>query len=252
MRLLFSFFIIVTFGYYSVAAQEPHTITTQSTEQDVNDAKELIKKPLNGFGGISFAIGNPQKGSFQQSIGNNSFGFSLHGGYFFDPVPITVGAEVDFLFFGGDKKYLPRTVLGVGVKDTLETSTTMIPILLTTRFQHKIGHYVIPYIELSGGANFYSSSTELKTYPANKISNSESSVLWMYGLGIGTQIRLVDFVELPSEHSALFFDIRFRYLFGNEQTLQKASINENNEAKFTSFTAVTDMLTTHIGITWMF
>ena len=249
MKLSLILALLVAFYTTPSLAQKQ---TTEESNELSSEVKELIRKPLNVFAGVSFIIGNPQKGEFQQSIGNNSFGFSLCGGYYFDPVPITVGAEVDFLFFGGDKKYLPRTILGFRVQDTLNTSTTMIPVLLTTRLQPKLGHHVMPYLELCGGVNFYSSSSELKSYPNQSLSNSESAGIWMYGVGIGTQVRLVDFVELPTTHSALLLDLRVRYLFGSEKTLKKASINNNNEAVFSSFTAGTDILTTYIGVTWLF
>lgn len=249
MKLSVILTLLVAFCATPLFAQNQ---TTEGTNELSSEVKELIRKPLNGFAGISFIIGNPQKGEFQQSLGNNSLGFSICGGYYFDPIPVTLGAEVDFLFFGGEEKILPRKISGFNIQDTLKTSTTMIPVLLTTRLQPKIGHHVMPYLELCGGVSFYSSTSELKNYPNQSLSNSESAGIWMYGVGIGTQIRLVDFVELPSTHSALLLDIRARYLFGSEKTLKKASINNNNEAEFSSFTAGTDILTTYFGVTWLF
>lgn len=159
--------------------------------------------------------------------------------------------NVDFLFFGGDEKTLPRTILGLRVNDTLETSTTMVPILFHTRFQPQITHFLFPYIEVSGGASIYSSNSELRPYGNSRISNSETDIIWMYGIGAGLQFRLVDFVELPSSHSALLLDIYARYLFGEQQSLSKAKIIDD-KSEFVSSSVKTDILSIGIGVSWMF
>ena len=246
---LFSFFLCISL---SVLAQSlENDVQKNQTEKDIQAAKDLIKQPLAGYAGLSFTTGNPQHGSFQEFSENNSFGFGLKGGYYFNPIPLTVGMNVDFLFFGGDEKTLPRTILGLRVNDTLETSTTMVPILFHTRFQPQITHFLFPYIEVSGGASIYSSSSELRPYGNSRVSNSETDIIWMYGIGAGLQFRLVDFVELPSSHSALLLDIYARYLLGEQQSLSKAKIIDD-KSEFVSSSVKTDILSIGIGVSWMF
>ncbi|HRE57018.1 MAG TPA: outer membrane beta-barrel protein [Candidatus Kapabacteria bacterium] len=246
---LFSFFLCISL---SVLAQSlENDVQKSQTDKDIQAAKDLIKQPLTGYAGLSFTTGNPQHGSFQEFSENNSFGFGLKGGYYFNPIPLTVGMNVDFLFFGGDEKTLPRTILGLRVNDTLETSTTMVPILFHTRFQPQITHFLFPYIEVSGGASIYSSNSELRPYGNSRISNSETDIIWMYGIGAGLQFRLVDFVELPSSHSALLLDIYARYLFGEQQSLSKAKIIDD-KSEFVSSSVKTDILSIGIGVSWMF
>lgn len=246
---LFSFFLCISL---SVLAQSlENDVQKSQTDKDIQAAKDLIKQPLAGYAGLSFTTGNPQHGSFQEFSENNSFGFGLKGGYYFNPIPLTVGMNVDFLFFGGDEKTLPRTILGLRVNDTLETSTTMVPILFHTRFQPQITHFLFPYIEVSGGASIYSSSSELRQYGNSRVSNSETDIIWMYGIGAGLQFRLVDFVELPSSHSALLLDIYARYLFGEQQSLSKAKIIDD-KSEFVSSSVKTDILSIGIGVSWMF
>lgn len=236
----------------TVCAQDTKDKEPESQiEKDIQTAKDLIKQPLAGYAGLSFTTGNPQHGSFQEFSENNSFGFGLKGGYYFNPLPLTVGMNVDFLFFGGETKRLPRTVLGLKVNDTIETSTTMVPILFHTRFQPQITHFLFPYIEVSGGASIYSSNSELRPYGNSRISNSETDIIWMYGIGAGLQFRLVDFVELPSSHSALLLDIYARYLFGEQQSLSKAKIIDD-KSEFVSSSVKTDILSIGIGVSWMF
>lgn len=246
---LFSFFLCISL---SVLAQSlENDVQKSQTDKDIQAAKDLIKQPLAGYAGLSFTTGNPQHGSFQEFSENNSFGFGLKGGYYFNPIPLTVGMNVDFLFFGGDEKTLPRTILGLRVNDTLETSTTMVPILFHTRFQPQITHFLFPYIEVSGGASIYSSNSELRPYGNSRISNSETDIIWMYGIGAGLQFRLVDFVELPSSHSALLLDIYARYLLGEQQSLSKAKIIDD-KSEFVSSSVKTDILSIGIGVSWMF
>ncbi|MBK7986904.1 MAG: outer membrane beta-barrel protein [Ignavibacteria bacterium] len=246
---LFSFFLCISL---SVLAQSlENDVQKSQTDKDIQAAKDLIKQPLAGYAGLSFTTGNPQHGSFQEFSENNSFGFGLKGGYYFNPIPLTVGMNVDFLFFGGDEKTLPRTILGLRVNDTLETSTTMVPILFHTRFQPQITHFLFPYIEVSGGASIYSSSSELRQYGNSRVSNSETDIIWMYGIGAGLQFRLVDFVELPSSHSALLLDIYVRYLLGEQQSLSKAKIIDD-KSEFVSSSVKTDILSIGIGVSWMF
>ncbi len=246
---LFSFFLCISL---SVLAQSlENDVQKSQTDKDIQAAKDLIKQPLAGYAGLSFTTGNPQHGSFQEFSENNSFGFGLKGGYYFNPIPLTVGMNVDFLFFGGETKKLPRTVLGLKVNDTIETSTTMVPILFHSRFQPQITHFLFPYIEVSGGASIYSSNSELRPYGNSRISNSETDIIWMYGIGAGLQFRLVDFVELPSSHSALLLDIYARYLFGEQQSLSKAKIIDD-KSEFVSSSVKTDILSIGIGVSWMF
>lgn len=236
----------------TICAQDTkHKEPENETEKDIRAAKELIEKPLHGYGSILFINGNPQDGYFQGLLGNNAHGFSIKGGYYFNPVPITLGLNVDVLFYGGDRQMLPRTVLGLKVNDTLETSTTMVPILFHTRLQPQITHYLFPYVELTAGANIYSSSFELKPYGNPHVSMSHTELVWNYGIGTGLQIRLVDFVELPSTHTALLLDIYARYLYGEEKYLSKANI-EDASTKFDWAIVHADILSVGIGVTWMF
>lgn len=247
--ILLSIFFVTEF---TICAQETKDKDAENQiEKDIQTARELIQKPLHGYGSILFINGNPQDGCFQELLGNNAYGFSIKGGYYFNPVPITLGLNVDVLFYGGERQMLPRTVLGLKVNDTLETSTTMVPILFHTRFQPQITHFLFPYIELTGGANIYTSTAEIKPYGNPHVSNSQTELFWNYGIGTGLQIRLVDFVELPSTHTALLLDIYARYLFGEEKSLPKANI-EDSKTTFVSKLVHTDILSVGIGVTWMF
>jgi opacity protein-like surface antigen len=180
-------------------------------------------RPLNWQFGASFMVSNPQD-TLRRAIESfdspgTGYGFGLNLAYYFDPVPVVVGAEFSLNFFGGSSRMyiVPQ---GPFV-DTLEYETlnTHLPLNLYLRFQPNLFTWVYPYGELVGGFSVIGSSlniTRSSGSTQNADSRDESGVSWQYGFGAGIMFKVVDIITLPNEHQRVLLDVRFRYLKGSE------------------------------------
>lgn len=240
----------------------------QNRELSKNEIDRLKNIPTNYFIGLSFTNMVPQK-EFFDNLPKSGQGFSVYGGYSADPLPLAFGLEFDFLFNGSNMD----TNFNQGVwknkiyeqRDTVSTQSMVIPINIFARIQPDIMGYVFPYVEFVIGMNIltlsqnYSSTTFFigDTLNPQEKSDSKSSSAFSYGVGIGAMLKLVDFVGLPASHSSLNFDIRLRYMKGDEASYWKTEsvgfdINDNPTFKTTPFKSKTDMLIFTAGFVFRF
>ncbi len=222
-----------------------------STEEQ-QIVEKLKNKPLNGFFGFSFTNAVPQ-GEFFDSLKNSAQGFSLYGGYDLSPIPVVFGAELDFLFYGGDTRIFEYGPGNWSVyRDTVTTSSSMIPLNVFVKLQPNISNLIFPYVEAIAGINFLSVSADYKSYYGDKDTKDRFSVAFNYGFGAGIMVKLVDFITLPNSYSQLLFDVKMKYLKGTKAEYATVEIMDDSSAEFRDFETQTDMIMFLAGITFRF
>jgi len=221
-----------------------------SEEQQI--VEKLKNKPLNGFFGFTFSNAVPQ-GEFFDKLKNSAQGFSLFGGYDIDPIPVVFGAELDFLFFGGEERIFKYGNSGWGqYKDTVTTSSSMIPLNVFVKFQPNISNLIYPYVEAVAGVNFMSVTADYKSNYWDDDSKDRFSVAFNYGFGAGLMIKLVDFITLPNSYSQMLLDVKMKYIKGTKADYATVKIKNDSSAEFTDFETQTDMVMFLIGLTFRF
>lgn len=245
--------IIMITGFLLVLFAVQNTIADDKLNDEEQRIVEKLKnKPLNGFFGFSFTNAVPQ-GEFFDSLKNSAQGFSVYGGYDMDPVPVVFGGELDFLFFGGDTRIFKYGPSNWSVyRDTVTTSSTMIPLNVFMKLQPNIGNFVYPYVEAVAGVNFMTVSAEYKSYYGDKDSKNRFSLAFNYGFGAGLMVKLVDFIQLPNSFSQMCLDIKMRYLKGSKADYATVKIKDDTSAEFTDFNTQTDMVLFLFGLTFRF
>lgn len=237
-------------------------VSTAVAQQASEPTPELINRiksqPQNGFFGINFSFTRPQN-DFRRtldSIGKTGpiLGFSLEGGYHFDPAPISAGLNIDFLFNGRDEKTFNYTTPpNRQFHDTLTASNTMIPINIFFRFQPNVARIFEPYVEAVAGMTILSGSSEFRTNFGSNSDNSKTSVAWNYGFGAGLNIRLVDFIELPNVNRSMFLNINARYIIGSEVNYAVAKYDETlQQISLSDIRSKTDMFYFRAGLMFRF
>ncbi len=255
MRCIYKLVIFIIITAFALPAMAQQTTSNNMNNKEIDKNEELVaklkKKPLNGFFGIDFANAVPQE-EFHNNLNKTGLGFSLYGGYYADPIPVAFGIEADFLFFGGDTKYLNIYKYGFWLgQDTIDTQSMIIPIVLFTRLQPNTG-WIVPYLEAFAGVNIFSSTATLNTYSYEESSQDKVSASWAYGLGAGLSIKLVDFITLPNQRTSLNLDLKMKYSFGTNAEYSKVKILETGDTEFETFKSDTDMILTTIGISFSF
>lgn len=160
-----------------------------------------------------------------------SYGLGVEGGYYFDPIPLAVGAELGVLFNGADSKTLGNSSV-LGTKYEISSSNTQVPILAHVRFQPNIESWFFPYAELVGGFTIYSSSVTLKVIRSGDTTTStrgDGDACWNYGIGAGFAIKVSDVITLPNTLQRTLFDIRIRYLVGTQTNVRYAQLIDGND-----------------------
>lgn len=206
-------------GLFLLAMVTTTVVSKAQVDFIVNDSIiDVIKrKPLNWFAGISFSHSNPQ-GAFRDSlskIGVNppGLGFGLHAGYYFDPVPVSIVLNADYLIYSFDRKRYG------GRFDTTEyeTQSNAIPFNIAVRLQPNFESWIFPYAEAILGGSMFNSSYERRTYNGQRdydVSSTQRQVSWefQYGAGAGVMVKIIDIVDLPNALERVLIDVRMRYL----------------------------------------
>lgn len=228
---------------------------SQMTKEEEADVERLKAMPLNGFFNISFVNAVPQK-EFFDNFKKSGQGFSINGGYKMSDIPLAFGAQGDIIFFGGDTKYFNYVNQGgwhVG-KDTVEYQNMIIPITFFAKIEPNVGNFVFPYLEGFAGFTLLSASADYKSSLWNiNDEKSELTANWNYGVGVGVKVKLVDFIQLPSMHSRMLFDVNMRYMSSSETDYYFIKqINNNTAPDFRKYSSPTDMVLFNAGITMEF
>jgi len=222
------------------------------TEQQEIEA--LKNKPLKGMFGLSFTNSVPQK-EFYDNLKRSGQGFSLYGGYNFAPVPITLGLQTDLLFYGGDERIFRYKNQGgwTYLRDTVSYQNMIIPVTVFMQIRPNVAEYFFPYFEAFVGFTLFNANSDFKSAFGIEDSKNELSAGWNAGLGVGTMIKLVDFVTLPSYYSRLLLDIKARYAKGSTVDYYIVKqINPDSSPEFRRSKSKTDIATFQIGLVFEF
>lgn len=250
MKSIFKIFALMTIGIVSA-----FNLNAQSFDADEQAAIEALKhKPMNGLFGVSFTNSVPQN-EFYDNMKRSGPGFSVYGGYTFAPVPVTIGLQGDFLFYGGDEKYFKYQNPGGWdyARDTVSYQNMVIPVTASVMFRPDVYGLVFPYFEVFGGFTMMSASADYKSSWGAEDDKSEFTASWNYGIGAGTMIKLVDFITLPEFRTRMLLDIKARYMKGTStEYYMVKQINQDSSPDFRKSTSKTDMLTFQVGIVFEF
>jgi hypothetical protein len=255
------------------AGFDTNTTSSANTEDMVQDStlsqqeQEIIAvlraQPRRWFVGIALINGVPT-GEFKQvmdSIGKSSFwGVQLHGGYAFDPVPVAVGMNIDFLFAGSTTRTWSRGNFPFRTFDTVTVTNLVLPISLFARIQPTLtpipGWSVRPYFEGFAGLTVLTSTISFVTdTPTSRQSSSDNdaSAPLHYGLSSGIQIQLAESITLPTSRTLVMLDIRGRYVAGASTNYRMVSWNDAiNAPQSTYLRSATGMTIWSAGITVYF
>ncbi len=218
--------LVMLLAVLSGGAQEDTTSPLLTATRTVSEEDALIERirqrPLSGQFGLSYSQSVPQSSLAQAydslALPAVGYGVSLHGGYYLDPIPMVLGADVSVHFWGTREKTFNRQ----GAFDdrlVLSTQNFALPILLHARFQPNIGSMFFPYLEGVAGTTLYSSSYSADQYRSDTVaatySKSEGGFNFTYGVGAGVMVKFADIITLPNTLNRYLLDVRFRYLWGS-------------------------------------
>lgn len=217
----------------------PPTLAYNSPDFEDMLIEKLRGKRLPFLFNSSFVVANPQ-GEFKdvlRRLGNNSvgYGFNFSMGYYFDPVPIALSLDGGALFFGGEER---KDILKVGNHHSrydMGYQNAIFPFGASIRLQPNIASYFFPYAEAFGGFSWYHSRASKTRHffeSEESESDSRSSFVWNYGLGVGSAFRIADFVNLPNNLVRLLLDVRCRYIYSGSMTVYRSELTPENTWRF--------------------
>jgi len=246
MKFIISLFLLSIIASTNLFSQE-------FDADELRAIEELKQKPLHGLFGISFTNSVPQN-DFYSNMKHSGPGLSLYGGYTFAPVPVTIGLQSDLLFYGSYTKYYThRNPAGwVYARDTVSFTNLVIPITAFVQFRPSVSDIVFPYMEAFAGVTMISASADFKTVGYEDTKNEFNATL-NYGLGVGTMVKLVDFITLPNFRSCMLLDMKARYMRGrNTNYFIVERINQDSSPEFKKSESKTDMVTFQVGLVFEF
>lgn len=250
--------LLIALSFSSAFAQKGEPIKNESTDPTAKEQEiinNLKNRHLPGFFGFGFSNSIPQ-GDYMNNIKGAGPGFGLYGGYRMPVVPVSLGAEVDFHFYGSDTRYnkyhhysLPQYVW---VYDTLSTSNSSIPISVFARLEPNLFNFLFPYVEGFAGFNIMSASYDMKSSQWNEVDESETDLALFYGVGAGAQVKLTDFILLPDGISRMLLDVKFRYMKTSNTDYYTVKLNSDGTPTFAAFNSYTDQVLFTLGLVFHF
>jgi hypothetical protein len=200
--------------------------------------------------GVSFMLGYPQ-GDFRKNVDQLGFGFQIQG-MFWTPTherPYTIGIDGGYLVYGQTDE--SREWPGFpGVYLRLNRTNSMANLHLVLQVSPFFGT-VRPYAEgLFGGSYIWTTSEVRNENGDQQIASSTNydDYTWSYGGGGGILFKLA---EKLNKVSALYLDLKVRYLFGTEAsylTEQSITVNSLGQTIYHAKRSTTDFFTFHIGV----
>ncbi len=200
--------------------------------------------------GGSFMLGYPQ-GDFRKNVDQLGFGFQIQG-MLWAPThekPFSIGLDGGYLIYGHTSERREWTGFP-GVYLNLTRTNSMAHLHLVLQVSPFFGT-VRPYIEgLFGGALIWTES-EVKNENGNwqiASTTNYNDFTWNYGGGGGILFKLTDNLD---QISALYLDLKARYLFGTEAsylTEQSITVNNQGQTIYNAKKSTTDFFTFHIGV----
>lgn len=250
-------------GSATPATPQPTTNTPDAgySAADSLDIERLKKQDLHWSvgGDITYSAPRNDFKTIMDSLDKSwGMGFGFFGAYTFTPVPVSVGANVNFLFYGSDEKVY-RTTYKVGgipviFNDTITTSNSIIPISVFARFEPDV-KVIKPYIEALVGFTVISSSHNVK-YDASvgkSYDSTSTSVPFHYGIGGGVKIKLADIYNVPISRNALYLNLQTKFLFGDYSDYTFRLYDQaSNTFSIVNKSSRTDLMLINLGVSYEF
>jgi hypothetical protein len=255
MKTFTLFTVALLMPIFLFAQKGPTSANNEQNSTETDRVEYLKNLPLKSFFGFNFSNSVPQN-QFMDDLKKSGPGFGLVGGYKFEPIPIAVGGRIDFHFFGNETRYIPNTYNGWEFwEDTLETSNSSIPIDFFVRLEPNLFNTVFPYVEGGVGFTVMSATASYTShYLGDAEDKDEFSAYINYYVGVGTNIKLVDFVQMPNSNTRMLLDVNFRYLSGDKTQYYTVKPDPNNESSviFDKYESIPDQILFNLGLTFQF
>ncbi len=206
--------------------------------------------------GVSLLIGSPQ-GEFKEKVDRLGYGIQVHGTLWAPGKnkPFTVGLNLGYLVYGEESFKRPFSLTNPDVYVDVNRTNSLVNFHLLFQLSPFTGTWR-PYFEgLFGGAYLFTTTNIESEWDNDEIARSTNfdDFTWSYGGGAGMLIKLMG---ESGDMSALYLDLKARYMFGTEaEYLAEGSIEidqANNAVYYDVLKSKTDLLTFHIGVTAYF
>lgn len=204
---------------------------------------------------INFTLGFPQN-EFKENVDRAGFGVS--GSFLFNlpQTPLSLGVSISWLEYGRDKREELLDMIIPEVYVDVKTSNNILISHFVLRIQPQKGR-VRPYLDGLFGFNYLWTETAIEDQGgidddaiARTVQLDDFTV--SYGAGGGFMIHVLK--RKKEKHPELFIDLGVRYLKGDRaEYLKKGSIyQEDGEVWYDISESTTDLITAHIGVTFVF
>ena len=204
---------------------------------------------------INFTLGFPQN-EFKENV--DRAGFGLSGSFLFKlpQTPLSLGVSISWLEYGRDKREELLDTIIPEVYVDVKTSNNILMSHFMLRIQPQRGR-VRPYLDGLFGFNYLWTETAIEDQHgtnddaiARTVQLDDFTV--SYGAGGGFMIHVLK--RKKAKHPELFIDLGVRYLKGDRaEYLKKGSIyQEDGEVWYDISESTTDLITAHIGVTFVF
>ncbi|MGD8305531.1 MAG: hypothetical protein PVF17_02665 [Ignavibacteria bacterium] len=210
-------------------------------------------KTLSQSAGINFILAFPQ-GEFKENIDRLGYGV---GGEFMiltpkQGSPFGIGINAGFINYGSETRREPFSLTIPDVTVDVSRSNNLINFHLMFRIAPYAGK-LRPYLEgFFGGAYIYTETT-IKSQGEEEVASSTNfdDFAWNYGAGGGVMYEVY---RNNDDGSALFIDLKVRYLLGTEaEYLKEGSvIIDNGQVTYEVSKSKTDLLTAQLGVIYFF
>lgn len=211
---------------------------------------------LRGQGGVAFSVGFPQ-GAFDRQIDNAGFGVNLYGLVGTRRSPIQIGADFSFLIYGHERRSEPFSLTIPDVYVDVVTDNNIAMGHLLMRLQPPVGP-VRPYVDGLFGFKHFFTQTRVEDQgvydgPIVASSTNFNDTALSYGVGGGIQF-LLHRGRIGHRRGGVFLNVGGRYFFGGEASyLKRGSIRRcNGHVAYDVTRSRTDLLQTHVGVTFQF
>ncbi len=216
----------------------------------------LLLSTSNNFNaqtvGGSFMLGLPQ-GEFKQNVDRLGYGFQVHGTLWAPGKfrPFTLGLNVGYLIYGEESTSRPLSVTIPDVFVDVDRTNSIANFHLLFQVSPFTGT-VRPYFEgLFGGAYIFTETTVESEYSNEDVFESTNfdDFTWSYGGGGGFLIQILG---EEGNMSALFLDLKARYIFGTKaEYLREGDVEidmTRGRVMYRVSESETNLLTFHLGV----
>ena len=212
-----------------------------------------VKTLYSQSAGINFILGFPQ-GEFKENIDRLGVGI---GGEFMiltpkPGSPFGIGINAGFINYGDETRREPFSLTIPDVTVDVSRTNNLVNFHLMFRVAPHAGK-LRPYLEGFIGGAYIFTETTIKSEGDEEIASSTNfdDFAWNYGAGGGLMYEVY---RNNDDGSALFIDIKVRYLLGSEaEYLKEGSvIIENGQLSYEVSKSKTDLLTAQLGVIYFF